>query len=129
MDDLIERLRKGGEGTARATQMLADAKSHRNQAAGDQDACYMGLTPEQTVEWKAADLIAQLRDALYEIANRASNMMDDDAAEWMPSIYKIACEATGEDPWPLLRAAGHTPPNLTVGFHNEQNALQKQEAR
>lgn len=45
-------------------------------------------------------------EALGEIANRASNLADDDAAEWMPSIYRIACEAIGEDPSPLLKATG-----------------------
>ena len=55
------------------------------------------------------------REALTEIANRAANFMDDDAAEWMPSIYKIACEAIGENPWPLLKAGGFTSENLTVG--------------
>jgi hypothetical protein len=54
------------------------------------------------------------KDIFYEIANRAANFMDPDAAEWMPSIYKIACEATGEDPWPLLEAAGWKRDELTV---------------
>ena len=53
-------------------------------------------------------------EAFCEIANRASNFMDPDAAEWMPSIYKIACEAAGEDPWPLLEAAGWKRDELTV---------------
>lgn len=39
-----------------------------------------------------------LIEALGEIANRAANFMDADAAEWMPSIYKIACKALGEKP-------------------------------
>jgi hypothetical protein len=53
----------------------------------------------------APDVLA-MREALGEIANRASNFADDDAAEWMPSIYKISCEAIGEDPKPSLKAAG-----------------------
>lgn len=61
----------------------------------------------------AAEVLSQgesnmqkLTEALTEIANRAGNFMDPDAAEWMPSIYKIACEAIGEDPGPIeLRAS------------------------
>jgi len=48
------------------------------------------------------------REALLEICNRAANFMDDDAADWMASIYRIACDAIGEDPWPLLNAAGYS---------------------
>lgn len=47
-----------------------------------------------------------MKEVLYEIANRAANMGDDDAVEWMPSIYSIACEAVGEDPAPTLKALG-----------------------
>lgn len=60
--------------------------------------------------------IAQLKQTLCEIANRAGNFMDDDAADWMPSIYKLACEAIGEDAWPLLKAGGHTPETLLVSM-------------
>lgn len=63
MDDLVTKLRKSAEGTARATQMLADAKSARNQAAEGGDwPSYQGLKPEQTTEWKAADEIERLRE-------------------------------------------------------------------
>lgn len=68
---LIERLRTAAEATAAATQMMADAKSQRNQSAGDVGACYEGLKKEQTNEWQAADLIATLaaeRDRLREAA-------------------------------------------------------------
>lgn len=47
-----------------------------------------------------------MKEVLYEIANRAANMGDDDAVEWMPSIYSIACKAIGEDPAPKLKALG-----------------------
>ena len=60
--------------------------------------------------------IERLRETLIEIANRASNMMDDDAADWMPSIYKLACEAVGENHWRLLKAAGYTEETMSVGF-------------
>lgn len=65
--------------------------------------------------------IERMTAALCEIANRASNMGDPDAAEWMPSIYKLACEAIGEDPWPSLRANGHVPETLTVSLSHEQS--------
>jgi hypothetical protein len=54
----------------------------------------------------ALDHANQLREALCEIANRASNMADDDAAEWMPSIYAIAVKTLGDDPMPFLKAVG-----------------------
>jgi hypothetical protein len=60
MDDLIARLRNGAMSTARASRMLADDKSARNQAAGDVDACYMGVKPEETDEWRAANQIERL---------------------------------------------------------------------
>lgn len=57
-------------------------------------------------EWTNLEMNENVRAVFYEIANRASNMMDDDAADWLPSIYRLACDATGEDPWPTLEAAG-----------------------
>lgn len=62
--DLIERLRSQANGAAKASQMIADAKSQRNQAAGDVDACYMGVTKERTLEWQAADEIERLESEL-----------------------------------------------------------------
>lgn len=58
--------------------------------------------------------VCALREALTEIINRASNFADADAADWMPSIYKIACEATGSDPWPLLIANGYERNDLAL---------------
>lgn len=67
--DLIERLKSQAEQAAKATQMIADAKSQRNQAAGDVDACYMGVTKERTLEWQAADEIERLRIELEMFMN------------------------------------------------------------
>lgn len=61
------------------------------------------------------DEIERQREVIIEIANRASNLVDKDAADWLPGIYKIACEAVGEDPWRLLRSAGYDPVAFTVG--------------
>lgn len=52
------------------------------------------------------DMVLVTKEALYEISHRAKNMGDDDAADWLPSIYRIACEAVGEDPWPVLTKFG-----------------------
>ncbi len=60
LDRLPERLRQSAAATERATQMMADAKSARNQAAGDGDACYLGIKKEDTAEWQAADKIERL---------------------------------------------------------------------
>lgn len=58
MDRIVERLRTSAEGVAKATQMMADAKSRRNQAAeGGEWPGYMGLEKEHTVEWHAAEII------------------------------------------------------------------------
>ena len=70
---------------------------------------------------EAADEIERLREVLLEIANRAANMMDPDAADWMPSIYKLACEAVGENPWSLLEAAGYTRETLSVSFNSNRS--------
>lgn len=63
----------------------------------------------------------QLREVLLEIANRAANMLDPDAADWMPSIYKLACEAVGKNPWSLLEAAGYTRETLSVSFNSDRS--------
>lgn len=68
MDRIPERLRTAAEGVARATQMMADAKSRRNRAAGDAVACYEGLKKEQTAEWQAAAMLERYEAALKEIA-------------------------------------------------------------
>jgi hypothetical protein len=60
MDSIPERLRTDAEGVAKATQMMADAKSKRN---GD-GACYRGLKPEETYQWQAADMIERYEKAL-----------------------------------------------------------------
>ena len=57
---LIKQLRQSARQSAEASQLLARAKSERNQAAGDAGANYDGGTPEQMLEWKAADEIERL---------------------------------------------------------------------
>lgn len=59
MDRIPERLRIAAEGVEKATQMMADAKSARNHAAGDEGACYEGLQKERTAEWQAAEMRGQ----------------------------------------------------------------------
>lgn len=58
--EMIERLRKQAVSVSETTKMMAASKSARNQAAGDPDACYLGLEPEQTFEWKVADRLSSL---------------------------------------------------------------------
>jgi hypothetical protein len=65
---------------------------------------------------EAERVIEATCEAFYEISNRAANMMDQDAADWLPSIYRIACDACGENPLPMLRAAGFAPEELTVSM-------------
>ena len=73
MDRIPERLRTAAEGVAKATQMMAEAKSQRNQAAGDVGACYEGLKKEQTAEWQAAAMIERYEAALREIVCNRDN--------------------------------------------------------
>lgn len=61
MSDIVTQLRKDAEGTAAASKLIADAKSFRNQQAGDVEAYYENLTPQQTISWQAADEIERLR--------------------------------------------------------------------
>ena len=57
--DIVERLRIGAQRTSDASRMLAEAKSER-QGDGSRDDLYMWSRPEDTDEWKAADLITTL---------------------------------------------------------------------
>lgn len=62
MDRIAERLRTAAEGVERATKMMADAKSARNQAAeGGSWPGYQGIEKMRTAEWYAADIL----DAAY----------------------------------------------------------------
>jgi hypothetical protein len=64
----------------------------------------VALTPSQ--QSGAGEVEPVARAAMEEIATRASNLADVDAAEWMPSIYSIAMKALGDDPEPFLKATG-----------------------
>lgn len=77
LDRIPERLRTAAAGVEMATKMMADAKSARNQAAGDKDARYMGLRKEDTAEWQAADLIERLQKALAHTRNRIEALLDE----------------------------------------------------
>lgn len=67
MDRIPERLRTAAEGVARVTQMIADAKSQRNAAAGEPGAHYLGLEKEQTAEWQAAEMIESQRNEIKRL--------------------------------------------------------------
>jgi hypothetical protein len=86
LDRIPERLRTAAEGVEKATQMMADAKSKRNQAAGDVGANYQGLPKERTAEWQAADMIERYEAALKRIdyyygLNDCDDMKPSDAIE------------------------------------------------
>jgi hypothetical protein len=66
------------------------------------------------------DRLKFLEATLTEIANRAANMDDPDAADWLPSIYKLACEALNRDPWQVLKAAGYDEKTLTVTLNSHR---------
>jgi hypothetical protein len=62
--DLARRLRKQAGYAAQGMTLLAEAKTVRNRAAGDADSSYASVTPEQTLEWQAAAVIAEMGEAL-----------------------------------------------------------------
>ena len=90
---LVERLRQQAKGASEAERMMAEAKSARNQAAGDDGASYMWSKPEQTLEWQAADEIERLRTELSR-AYRATY-----------GLYNAAREA-------------RTPSDAMMGYHS-----------
>lgn len=90
---LIERLRQQAKGASEAERMMAQGKSARNQAAGDDGASYMWSKPEQTLEWQAADEIERLKTELSR-AYRATY-----------GLYNTAREA-------------RTPSDAMMGYHS-----------
>lgn len=79
MDDLVKRLRIAGRQRSESARLMAEAKSLRQESnpEGLTD-LYMWPTPEQTVEWRAADAledqaarIAQLERDLAEARGKA----------------------------------------------------------
>lgn len=61
LSELIARLRKAAESASRASQMMAEAKSLRQSDNPDGHTdLYMWATPEQTLEWEAAEALASL---------------------------------------------------------------------
>lgn len=62
--DIVERLKAQAKSASDAARLMAEAKSARNQAAGDVGAEYMWPKPEQTLEWRAAEEIVTLRSLL-----------------------------------------------------------------
>ena len=67
LDRIPERLRQSAESVAKATQFMAERKSGRNRAAGDEGSCYQGVKVEQTAEWQGAALIEKFEAALEQI--------------------------------------------------------------
>lgn len=59
---VIERLRESAHRTSEATKFLSASKTARNRAAGETEAHYDWLAPEQTLEWRAADLLQSFKD-------------------------------------------------------------------
>lgn len=86
---MCERLRESAVRTQAAQQWMADAKSERNRAAGDEGASYSGGTKEMTLEWQAAALltrqqeeIGRLREALKCMVYETTSLspLEDDGS-------------------------------------------------
>jgi hypothetical protein len=78
MGDLVKRLRIKARQASEAARMMAEAKSLRQESNPERRAdLYMWPTPEQTVEWQAAEAITALQSQLAEA--RAER----DAADWL----------------------------------------------
>lgn len=69
---LSDYLRQSAVSMAKCANAVSDAKTIRNRAAGDVDSNYGHVTPQQTREWQAAELLAALlasHDALQAEAD------------------------------------------------------------
>ena len=67
MGDLVKRLRIKARQASEAARMMAEAKSLRQESNPERRAdLYMWPTPEQTVEWQAAEAITALQSQLAE---------------------------------------------------------------
>ena len=89
--NLVERLRLKARGSAETSQMIARSKSERNQAAGDIGANYEGGTPEQMLEWKAADELEALRRIVgdFRIMARTGAFKQHADEPWMLRLMNI----------------------------------------
>ena len=68
---MCERLRESAVRTQAAQQWMADAKSERNRAAGDEGASYSGGTKEMTLEWQAAALLTRQQETIDRLREAA----------------------------------------------------------
>lgn len=69
-DDIVTRLYQAADLRAKLMTAMAADKTARNRAAGEPDALYLGLKPEETLEWEAAKEIERLRHGL-ELTSRS----------------------------------------------------------
>jgi hypothetical protein len=83
---LIERLRTKARQASEISKSMADAKSIRN---GGQPGDYMWQEPEQTVEWKAADMLAALTPSPDRQAERDKAL----GLEWEMDVRPIIARA------------------------------------
>lgn len=93
--NLVDRLKQAAVSTAKASQMIADAKTSRNQAAGDLDAKYLGLEAHETLEWKAAEEIWCLREVLrgVRIMDQVGAFKERDGEPWLKRVRNIDLES------------------------------------
>lgn len=78
--DIVVRLRARAQSASETSKMMAQAKSLRQEGhEPPRDDLYMWATPEQTLEWQAADLIEQLASeiaALREVIPELMTIID-----------------------------------------------------
>src|SRR4051812_39380020 len=74
-DALVERLRSQAQSASKAHKMVADAKTARQTDGGGP---YGHATPEQTLEWQAADTITTLLEVLTEADAVLESVMNDE---------------------------------------------------
>lgn len=89
LDRIPERLRQSAEGVAAATKLMADAKSQRNRAAGDEGSCYQGVKVEQTAEWQGDALIDRYEVALTKINAIRNSIIGAQTMNWSEHIYPL----------------------------------------
>lgn len=74
--ETVERLRIAANFSSMASKMAANEKAARNRLAGDEDAVYSGMEPEETTDGRAADMIEAQAARIAELENAEHGVCD-----------------------------------------------------
>lgn len=88
-EGLVARLRREAQAASSVSKMMAEAKSLR-QDDGTRDDLYSWQNPEQTTEWKAADLIESLTAHIGGEGERQAKARREVQAVWRCAFGDVA---------------------------------------